>query len=237
MTTPAQPVRPPLQLRALGEIPTAYGQGSGELSTRQNIQLHHLELRHLPDVFATLEKHGLSTAGGCGDTVRNITSCPVSGIDGEELFDASTTMRQAAGFFYGNREYSDLPRKHKITVACCPYQCNLPEMHCIALIGMIHEGEEGFAVRIGGGLSTAPRVARDMEAFVPRGEALPLLRAILDLWKADTRYRVSRVKARFKFMVDDYGPERIRELVEEKLGKKLPRVPAPASAGYTDHLY
>jgi ferredoxin-nitrite reductase len=109
-------------------------------------------------------------------------------------------------------------------------------MHCIALIGMIHEGQEGFAVRIGGGLSTAPRVARDLQAFVPREEAIPFLRAILDLWRADTRYRVSRVKARFKFMVDDYGPERIRELVEEKLGHALPRIETPVAAGYTDHL-
>jgi len=109
-------------------------------------------------------------------------------------------------------------------------------MHCIALIGTVHDGQEGYCVRIGGGLSTAPRVARDLEAFVPREETMPLLRAILDLWKSDTRYRVSRVKARFKFMVDDYGPERIRELVEEKLGKPLVRLPAPVSAGYTDHL-
>lgn len=226
----------PAQLRAVGQLAQRYGKGYGELSTRQNIQLHHLELKHLPDVFSTLEANGLSTAGGCGDTVRNITSCPVSGIDQEELFDASTTLREAAEFFYGNREYSDLPRKHKITVACCPYQCNLPEMHCIALIGMRHEGQEGFAVRIGGGLSTAPRIARDLEVFIPRSEAISLLRALLDLWKADTRYRVSRVKARFKFMVDDYGADRIRELVEEKLGRTLPRVPAPVSAGYTDHL-
>lgn len=226
----------PSQLRAIGQIANRYGKGYGELSTRQNIQLHHLELKHLPEVFTTLEANGLPTAGGCGDCVRNITSCPVAGIDGEELFDASVTLREAADFFYGNREYSDLPRKHKITVACCPAQCNLPEMHCIALIGLIHEGVEGYAVRIGGGLSTAPRIARDLETFVPREEAMPLLRAILDLWKADTRYRVSRVKARFKFMVDDYGPERIRELVEEQLGHALVRVPAPVSAGYTDHL-
>ena len=226
----------PTQLRTIGTLSQRYGRGYGELSTRQNIQLHYLELKHLPDVFGTLEAHGLSTAGGCGDTVRNITACPVSGLDREELFDASATMREAAAFFYGNREYSDLPRKHKITVACCPYQCNLPEMHCIALIGTEYRGQLGYAVRIGGGLSTAPRVSRDLEVFVPREETLPLLRAILDLWKSDTRYRVSRVKARFKFMVDDYGPERIRELVEERLGKSLPRVAAPASAGYTDHL-
>src|SRR5690242_19188007 len=105
------------QLRAIGDLCHKYGKGYGELSTRQNIQLHHLELSHLPDVFSTLEAVGLSTAGGCGDTVRNITSCPVSGIDAEELFDASVTMREAAKFFYGNRDYSDLPRKHKITVA------------------------------------------------------------------------------------------------------------------------
>jgi sulfite reductase beta subunit-like hemoprotein len=226
----------PAQLRAIADLSERYGHAYGELTTRQNIQLHHLELAHLPDVFATLETVGLSTAGGCGDTVRNITSCPVAGIDGEELFDASATLREAASFFYGNREYSDLPRKHKITVACCPYQCNLPEMHCISLIGMLHRGQEGFAVRIGGGLSTAPRIARDLEAFVPRGEAMPLLRAILDLWRSDPRYRLSRVKARFKFMVDDYGPERLRALIEEQLGKSLERVPAPASAGYTDHL-
>ncbi len=226
----------PAQLRAIGDLAERHGQGYGELTTRQNIQLHHLTLAHLPDVFSTLEAVGLSTAGGCGDTVRNITSCPVAGIDGEELFDASTTLREAATFFYGNREYSDLPRKHKITVACCLAQCNLPEMHCIALIGMRHEGQEGFAVRIGGGLSTAPRIARDLEVFVPRGEAMPLLRAILDLWKSDPRYRLSRVKARFKFMVDDYGQERLRALIEEQLGKSLPRVPAPAATGYADHL-
>jgi len=77
------------QLRAIGQLTDRYGKGYGELSTRQNIQIHHLELAHLPDVFATLERNGLSTAGGCGDTVRNITSCPVAGIDGEELFDAA----------------------------------------------------------------------------------------------------------------------------------------------------
>jgi sulfite reductase beta subunit-like hemoprotein len=226
----------PAQLRAIGQLAERYGKGYGELATRQNIQIHHLELKHLPDVFSTLEANGLSTAGGCGDTVRNITSCPVSGIDQEEVFDALDTLRAAATFFYGNREYSDLPRKHKITIACCPYQCNLPEMHCIALIGAVHAGQQGFAVRIGGGLSTAPRISRDMEAFVVRDEAIPLLRALLDIWQSDTRYRISRVKARFKFMVDDYGPERIRELVVEKLGHDLPRVPSPVSTGYTDHL-
>jgi sulfite reductase beta subunit-like hemoprotein len=230
----------PQKLRTIGEISNRYGRGYGELSTRQNIQLHWIELAHLPDIFATLERNGLTTAGGCGDTVRNITGCPVSGIDREELFDAWQVALEAAEFFYGNPEYSDLPRKHKITIAACPYQCNLPEMHCIALIGVKNTsgGRErlGFAVRIGGGLSTAPRLSQDMGVFVELQDAIPVLGAILDVWKSDLRYRVSRVKARFKFMVDDYGAAGVRQKVEERLGSCLEDFTAPPPIGYTTHL-
>ena len=79
----------PGELRAIGEVSNLYGKGDGELSTRQNIQLHWLELGKLPDVFAHLDAAGVTTAGGCGDTVRNITGCPVQGIAADELFDAS----------------------------------------------------------------------------------------------------------------------------------------------------
>jgi ferredoxin-nitrite reductase len=109
-------------------------------------------------------------------------------------------------------------------------------MHDMALIGTEYAGRLGFAMRIGGGLSTAPRIAKDLEIFVEPHEAVEVLRALIDVWKEDRRYRVSRAKARFKFMVDDYGPEWLRELLEERLGRKLPRCPAPVSIGYTDHL-
>ena len=112
----------------------------------------------------------------------------------------------------------------------------MPEINCVALIGVIHDGREGFAMRIGGGLSTVPRIARDLGAFVPKEETLDVMRALLDEWKTDTRYRLSRVKARMKFMVDDYGPEAIREKVETRLGRKLESLPAPESIGFTDHM-
>jgi sulfite reductase beta subunit-like hemoprotein len=227
----------PAKLRAIGEVSNAFGRGDGELATRQNIQLHWLELARLPEVFAHLDAAGITTAGGCGDTVRNITGCPVQGLDPGELFDCSGVVEEAAGFFYGNPDFCNLPRKHKYTIAACADRCNAPELNCIALVGVVHEGREGFAVRVGGGLSSVPRLSRDMGVFVPRAEAVEILGAITGAWADDLRYRVSRVKARLKFMIDDIGPEGMRERVEARLARRLEDFTLPPVAGPpSDHL-
>src|SRR5579859_5974080 len=227
----------PAQLRAIGEISNDFGRGDGELTTRQNVQLHWIELAALPEVFGRLEAAGLTTAGACGDTVRNITGCPVAGIAHDELFDATPLVEEAAEFFYGHPDYSDLPRKHKITISACRDRCNAPEINCISLVGAIHEGREGFAVLAGGGLSSVPRLARDLGVFVPREEALEVTRALLDTWREDLTYRVSRVKSRMKFMVDDYGPEGLRAEIERRLGRELEdfELPPPPG-GFSDHV-
>jgi ferredoxin-nitrite reductase len=227
---------PPAKLRAIAQVSERYGRGDAELATRQNVQLHWLELASLPDVFADLDAAGLSTAGGCGDTVRNITGCPLQGLAHDELFDATGVVEEAAEFFYGNPDYTDLPRKHKITISACAHACNAPEINCIALVGAVVDGREGFTVRVGGGLSSVPRISRDMGVFVPREEAVAVLRAILDAWKTDLRYRVSRVKARLKFMVDDIGPEGMRERVEALLGYRLEDYEAPRLPEPVDHM-
>jgi sulfite reductase beta subunit-like hemoprotein len=211
----------PAKLRAIGEVSNRYGRGDGELATRQNIQLHWLKLAELPSVFADLDAAGITTAGGCGDTVRNITGCPVQGLDPDELFDASGVVQEAAEFFYGNPDFSNLPRKHKYTIAACADRCNAPEINCISLIGAVKDGREGFAVRVGGGLSSVPRLARDMGVFVPKEEAVEVLAAITGAWSDDLRYRVSRVKARLKFMIDDIGADGMRGRVEARLGRTL----------------
>ena len=226
----------PAALRAIGEISNTYGRGDGELSTRQNVQLHWLELGALPEVFDRLHAAGLTSAGGCGDAVRNITGCPVAGLGADELFDAQPVVDEAAAFFYGNPDYSNLPRKHKITIAACADRCNAPEINCIALIGVVHDDTEGFAVQVGGGLSSVPRIARDLGVFVPRDEVIEVLRALLDAWKEDLRYRVSRVKSRMKFMVDDYGPEGMRAEVERRLGRKLADFRLPPPGEFRDHV-
>lgn len=224
-------------LRTIGEISERYGRDQGELTTRQNIQLHYMTLDRFPEIFEQLQTVGLTTMGGCGDVVRNITGCPVAGVDRDELFDVTSLVSETAGFFYGNREYSDLPRKHKITIAGCRHQCNAPEINCVALVGMQKDGRDGFAVRVGGGLSSTPRLSRHLGVFAPREEAIELLRAILDAWRLTTEYRISRVKARLKFMIDDYGVEAFRKLVEDRLGRTLESLDEmPVAATESDHM-
>ncbi len=227
----------PAQLRAVGELSNAHGRGGGELTTRQAIQLHYLRLDALPQVFSRLGEVGLTTAGACGDAVRNVTGCPLAGLAHDELFDVTPVLDEVTRFFYGNPDYSNLPRKHKISISACAHRCNAPEINCIALVGAVHEGVEGFGVLVGGGLSSVPRLGRELGVFVPREEALAVLRALLDAWQEDLRYRVSRVKARLKFMVDDYGPEGMRAEVERRLGHALEDfVLPPHPATHADHL-
>ena len=224
-------------LRTLGEISDRFGRGQGELTTRQNIQLHYLTLDRFPEILEQLKGVGLTSMGGCGDVVRNITGCPVAGVGRDEMFDTTGTIADAAAFFYGNREYSDLPRKHKITIAACPFQCNAPEINCIALVGTRQHGCDGFAVRVGGGLSSTPRLSRHLGVFVPLADALETLRAIIDVWRLTTEYRLSRVKARLKFMIDDYGVEEFRRLVEARVGRALEdlaELPLPGTE--SDHM-
>ncbi|CAF0696322.1 nitrite/sulfite reductase [Candidatus Methylacidithermus pantelleriae] len=227
----------PQKLRVIGEISQEFANNTGELTTRQDIQLHWVRLSSVPTMFALLEQNRLTTAGACGDNMRNITSCPVAGIDPEELFDVRPTVEAFARFFYGNRQYGNLPRKHKHTIAACPYHCNAPEIHDIAWVGTIQDGQEGYACWVGGGLSATPRIAKPLGVFVPKDEALEVARALIDLWQEDLRYRVSRAKARFKFLIDDDGVEKTRQRLEERLGRKLPDLrEVPVPKGRTDHM-
>ncbi len=217
----------PAALRAIGEVSNRYGRGDAELTTRQCIQLHWLELSALPDVFADLEAAGITSAGGCGDTVRNITGCPVSGLAADELFDATPVVDAATAEFYGNPAWANLPRKHKYSIASCSDRCNAPEINCVSLVGVLNEEREGFAVQVGGGLASVPRIARDLGVFVPKEEANEILGAVTSVWSEDLKYRMSRVKARLKFMVDDIGAEGMLERVEVKLGRTLERFELP----------
>lgn len=225
------------QYRTLGELSIKYGRNYTELSTRQNVQLHWLQIKHFNDVFATMDAVGLTSLGGCGDSVRNITGCPVAGLDKDELFDCRPELDEVVQFFLTERDYFDLPRKHKITISTCEAQCNAPEINCIVFIGTVQDGRHGYALRVGGGLSSTPRLARDLGVFVPQGEALTVAKAILDVWRTDLKYRLSRAKARLKFLVDDYGAEGVLTAVQEQLGRTLePLRQSPVPHGDLTHL-
>jgi ferredoxin-nitrite reductase len=151
----------------------------------------------------------------------------MQGLTAHELFDCSGIVAEAADFFYGNPDFTNLPRKHKYSIASCPDRCNAPEINCISLVGVLNEGREGYAVQVGGGLASVPRIARDMGVFVSKEEAVEILGATTLVWSEDLKYRMSRVKARMKFMVDDIGADGMRERVEEKLGRTLERFELP----------
>ena len=227
----------PAKLHAIGEVANKYGRGDAELTTRQCIQLHWLELPALPDVFAELEAAGITSAGGCGDTVRNITGCPVAGIAADELFDSTPIVDAATSEFYGNPDWANLPRKHKYSIASCADRCNAPEINCVSLVGTIHEGRDGYAVLVGGGLASVPRIARDLGVFIPKDDAVEILGAVTSVWSEDLKYRMSRVKARLKFMVDDIGADGMRERVEAKVGRALEDYELPSLESQPDaHL-
>jgi ferredoxin-nitrite reductase len=225
------------QYRVIGQLAQRFGRNYTELSTRQNVQLHWLEIKDFLQVFEQMERVGLTSLGGCGDTVRNITGCPVAGLDADERFDCRPQLDQVVDFFLHDRTYFDLPRKHKITISTCVHQCNAPEINCISFVGTRQHGRDGFSLRVGGGLSSTPRIARDLNVFVEQPDVLPTAKAIIDVWRTDLRYRLSRAKARLKFMVDDYGPEGVRAAIEEQLGRALEPLDEPVvPVGPVDHL-
>ena len=225
------------QYRAVGELSIKYGRDYTELSTRQNVQLHWLQIKQFHEVFSAMDAVGLTSLGGCGDSVRNITGCPVAGLDADELFDCRPQLDEVVQYFLSDREYFDLPRKHKITISTCAAQCNAPEINCIVFIGARQNGRDGFSLRVGGGLSSTPRIARDLQVFIPQSEVLEVSRAILDVWRTDLRYRLSRAKARLKFLVDDYGVDGVRTAIEKQLGRPLePLESTPVPVGSVDHL-
>ena len=226
----------PRQVRGLGRIARRHGRDGVELTTRQGAQVHWVPMGALPAVMAEVEAIGLSTSGAEGDTVRNVTGCPIAGLTGQDLFDVTPVVREVVEFFDGNPDYANLPRKHKYTISVCPAQCNAPEIADVALVGVLREARRGFALRVGGGMANTPRISRDVGVFIPVEDTVEVLRAVTDAWQRDLRYRMSRARARIKFMMDDLGPEAFRARVEEQLGRRLEDGVAPPPVGEADHL-
>ncbi|MGH3188990.1 MAG: nitrite/sulfite reductase [Streptosporangiaceae bacterium] len=227
------------QLRAIADVSRRYARGTADVTDRQNIQLHWVEIENVPAIWDALESVGLSTTEACGDTPRVILGCPLAGIDAAEIIDATPEIAAITDQYIGDPEFSNLPRKFKSSISGCSAQCAIHEINDIAFVGVVNgNGEAGYDLWVGGGLSTNPMIGRRLGTFVRAGQVSEVWAGVTGLFR-DYGYRRLRHRARIKFLVADWGPERFREVLEkEYLGYALPDGPAPAapSGGVRDHV-
>ncbi len=225
------------QLRTIGRLSETYGRGMGDITTRQNIQLHWLRIEDLPVVLDELNAVGLSFTQACGDVWRNVVGCPLAGIDGHELIESRPLVAELERTFVGDRRFSNLPRKFKVSVSGCLHRCAQHEINDIGLVAVERDGMVGYDVWVGGGLGASARMGRRLDAFVLPEEAAEVCRVITEIFR-DEGKRNKRTRARIKFLVDEWGVERLRAEVERKLGRELPSSVAPADPidPHRDHV-
>ena len=219
------------QLRVLGQISTEFGRDTADISDRQNIQYHWITIEDVPEIWRRLEAVGLQTTEACGDTPRVILGSPLAGIAADEIIDPTPVIEEIQRRFVGDPELANLPRKFKSAVTGHPSLDVVHEINDISLVGVVHPRlGPGYDLWVGGGLSTAPRLAERLGVFVAPERAADVWHGVIRLYR-DYGFRRLRNKARLKFLLAEWGPERFREVLErEYLGTPLPDGPAPAPA-------
>jgi len=232
------------QLSAIADITEKYARGVADVTTRQNIQLHWLTIETLPAVVEKLTEIGLSPKGACGDVVRNVTGCPLAGLEAHELIDASPLALQISRGLTANTEFYNLPRKFKFSVTGCPVWCSYPEINDTALTALkrMKDGREeiGYSLRVGGGLSNEPHLGVRLNAFVPQDKAFEAAKAVCEIFRDELILRESRGHARIKYLFMKYGwtAETMLAEIERKLGYKFdPSEEGPLEDDiYRDHV-
>jgi len=232
------------QVRELAALSEEYGRGVADITVRQNIQLHWVTIENIPDLIERLQRIGLTTTGACGDVARNVTGCPVAGIDGHELIDASPFALAIDQELGGNRDFYNLPRKFKISVTGCSSWCSYPEINDVAFTATtrVRDGarEVGFTVRIGGGLSTEPHLAVRLNAFIRQDQVVTVARGVAEIFRASEVLRQSRDQARLKYLFLKHGwtAESFLAELERQIGFSLDPAEAeeiPADV-HRDHI-
>jgi sulfite reductase (ferredoxin) len=218
------------QLRVIGAVSTEFGRDVADVTDRQNVQYHWIRVEDVPEIWNRLEAVGLSTTEACGDTPRVMLGCPLAGITADEILDATEALDKTVERFVGDPAFSNLPRKFKTSISGCADQCTHHEIHDVAFVGVVGpDGEPGFDLWVGGGLSTNPMFSKRLGVFVRPDQVQEVWAGVCGIFR-DHGYRRSRNHARIKFLMADWGPEKFREVLEKDyLGAALPDGPhAPA---------
>lgn len=211
----------PEQLEVLAELADEYADGILHVTTRQDIQLHYVHLDDTPDLMRRLAAVGITTLEACGNSVRNVTACPLAGVCRTQAFDVTPYADTLAHYFLGHDDVQDFGRKFKIAFSGCEHEaCGLTMMHDMGFLGLTRQIEgqmvRGFRIYVGGGLGTVPHQAKVLTEFVREEEMLPLSQAVFRVF-ARLGEKRNRNRARVKFLVAQLGIEEFRRLVYEEL--------------------
>lgn len=218
------------QLRVIAEISKTYARDTADLTDRQNIQLHWIRVEDLPEIWRILESNDLLTTEACGDVPRVILGSPLSGIAKDELYDTQAIVDEIVDRYVGDPNLSNLPRKFKSAITGHPSQDVVHEINDIAFVAVEHpELGIGFDLWVGGGLSTAPRLAERLGVWVAPEKVVEVWYGVCQIFR-DYGFRRLRNKARLKFLLAEWGAAKFREVLEtEYLDYKLPDGPAPVT--------
>ncbi len=226
------------QLRAIAGISSDFARDTADISDRQNIQLHWIRIEDVPEIWRRLEAVGLMTTEACGDTPRTLLGSPVAGIAEAELIDGSPAVEAIRDRYIGSPEFSNLPRKFKTAISGSPSLDVAHEVNDVSFVGVVHpQHGPGFDLWVAGGLSTNPLFAQRLGAWVPLDEVPEVWEGVVSIFR-DYGYRRLRNRARLKFLMAEWGPEKFRHILEtEYLKRPLADGPAPDTANLRrDHV-
>lgn len=224
------------QLAVLAEISQTHARDTADITDRQNIQYHWIQIEDVPTIWDKLEKAGMTTLEACGDSPRVILGSPVAGIAADEIIDGTPAIDEIKRRYIGDPRYSNLPRKFKTAVS--GQQDVAHEINDVAFVGVNHpEHGPGFDVWVGGGLSTNPMIGQRLGAWVSLDEVPDVWEGVISVFR-DYGYRRLRARARIKFLVKDWGAAKFRQVLEDEyLKRKLADGPAPeVPAAQIDHV-
>jgi sulfite reductase (ferredoxin) len=225
-------------VRTLGQIGVDFARDTADVTDRENIQFHWIQIEDVPEIWQRLDDAGLTSLEACGDSPRPFLGSPVAGVAADEIIDGTPALEEIKRRYINNPEFSNLPRKFKTALTGHPSHDVAPEINDVSFVGTVHpEHGPGFDLWVGGGLSTNPMLAARLGVWIPLDEVADAWAGVAGIFR-DYGYRRLRSRARLKFLVADWGGEKFLEVLEnEYLERKLVRNPSPESpVGHRDHI-
>lgn len=218
------------QMRIISKISSDFGKNTATFTTRQDIQFHNISVKNLPEIFERLQSVGLSTTFAAGDVPRNVVTCPVSGIDHDEIIDVTNIVTAVNDYFRDNKELANLPRKYKVGISGCSKHCIGHEIQDLSFSAVTFVNGVFFDVSVGGGLASNKQIATHL-GYVKEKNILKVVETVSCLYR-DYGLRGNRKKARLGHLLNELTKEKFKGLLETKLGFKIQKKINPEYTPY-----